>query len=154
MIFANIMQYKSTLKKYWEKVLRRYRFVIMTDSSFEEKLVLKISRLNILGFLAISTIGFCFIILLLLAYTPLNEYVPGKAKKEDTFAFHYRPDYRMAQVQFPQQMRATPTVSATYEPTTGWSSYQANNTQVTLYRAQGEDSSNTYVRALKLDSEL
>ena len=74
--------------------------------------------------------------------------------KEDTFAFHYRPDYRMAQVQFPQQMRATPTVSATYEPTTGWSSYQANNTQVTLYRAQAEDQSNTYVRALKLDSEL
>ena len=74
--------------------------------------------------------------------------------KEDTFAFHYRPDYRMTQVQFPQQMRATPTVSATYEPTTGWTSYQPNNTQVTLYRLQGEDQSNTYVRALKLDSEL
>ena len=53
-----------------------------------------------------------------------------------------------------QQMRATPTVSATYEPTTGWSSYQANNTQVTLFRLQGEDQSNTYVRALTLDSEL
>jgi len=74
--------------------------------------------------------------------------------KEDTFAFAYRDDYKMAQVQFPQQMRATPTVSATYEPTTGWNSYQANNSQVTLYRLENLGSSNTYVRALKLDSEL
>ncbi len=74
--------------------------------------------------------------------------------KEDTFAFAYRDDYKMAQVQFPQQMRATPTVSATYEPTTGWINYQANNSQVTLYRLENLGSSNTYVRALKLDSEL
>ena len=75
--------------------------------------------------------------------------------KEDTFAFHYRNDYRMVQVQFPQQMRATPTVTGTYEPTSGWSSYQANNTQVTLF-VQTADSvqANNYVRELRLDSEL
>ena len=74
---------------------------------------------------------------------------------QDTFGFHYRNDYRMVQVQFPQQMRATPTVSATYEPTSGWNSYQPNNTQVSLYVATADSvQANNYVRALKLDSEL
>jgi len=54
----------------------------MTDSSFEEKMVIKLSRLNVLSFLvAIGIVGF-FCTLLLIAYTPLNEYVPGKSSKE------------------------------------------------------------------------
>ena len=77
------------------------------------------------------------------------------AVSQDTFGFHYRNDYRMAQVQFPQQMRATPTVSATYEPTSGWNSYQPNNTQVSLYVATADSvQANNYVRELRLDSEL
>ena len=43
MIFANIMQDKEGGKKYWGKLLHKYRFVIMTDSSFEEKMVVKLS---------------------------------------------------------------------------------------------------------------
>jgi len=82
MIFANIMQDKERDKKYWRKLLHKYRFVIMTDNSFEEKMVVKLSRLNVLSFLVIVAVACFFCALLLIGYTPLNKYVPGKSSKE------------------------------------------------------------------------
>ena len=82
MIFANIMQDKEGKKKNWSKLFNKYRFVIMTDSSFEEKLSLKLSRLNVIAFVS-TLVFFCFLsTLLLIAYTPLSEYVPGKSSIE------------------------------------------------------------------------
>ena len=82
MIFANIMKDKDRREKYWSKLLQKYRFVIMTDSSFEEKFSLTLSRLNVFAFSG----GFVFICffsaLFLIAYTPLIEYVPGKSSSE------------------------------------------------------------------------
>ena len=82
MIFANIMQDKEGEKKYWSKLLHKYRFVIMTDSSFEEKLSVKLSRLNVLAFAGMFVFACFFSTLLLIAYTPLSEYVPGKSSAE------------------------------------------------------------------------
>jgi murein DD-endopeptidase MepM/ murein hydrolase activator NlpD len=82
MIFANIMQDKEGGEKYWSKLLHKYRFVIMTDSSFEEKLSVKLSRLNVLAFIWIFVFACFFSTLLLIAYTPLSEYVPGKSSIE------------------------------------------------------------------------
>ena len=82
MIFANIMQDKEGEKKYWSKLLHKYRFVIMTDSSFEEKLSVKLSRLNVLAYAGIFVFACFFSTLLLIAYTPLSEYVPGKSSAE------------------------------------------------------------------------
>ena len=79
MIFANIMQDKKRKGKYWLKLLHKYRFVIMTDSSFEEKLSLKLSRLNVFAFAGIFVFVCFFSTLLLIAYTPLSEYIPGKS---------------------------------------------------------------------------
>ena len=76
------MQDKGRVIKYWRKLLHKYRFVIMTDSSFEERLVVKLSRLNIFSFLVFSVISCFFCTLLLISYTPLNKYVPGKSSKE------------------------------------------------------------------------
>ena len=59
MIFANYMQDKKSLNKFWKKALRKYRFVIMTDDSFEEKLSVRLSRLNIFAF-AGFVVFFCF----------------------------------------------------------------------------------------------
>ena len=82
MIFANIMQDKEGGEKYWSKLLHKYRFVIMTDSSFEEKLSVKLSRFNVLAFAGIFVFACFFSTLLLIAYTPLSEYVPGKSSIE------------------------------------------------------------------------
>ena len=82
MIFANIMQDKEGREKYWSKLFNKYRFVIMTDNSFEEKLSVKLSRLNIIAFLG-PLLFFCFFsAMLLIAYTPLSEYIPGKSSIE------------------------------------------------------------------------
>jgi murein DD-endopeptidase MepM/ murein hydrolase activator NlpD len=82
MIFANIMQEKQGGEKYWSKLLHRYRFVIMNDDSLEERLSIKLSRLNVLAFLGLFVFVCFFSALFLIAYTPLNEYVPGKSTLE------------------------------------------------------------------------
>ena len=82
MIFANIMQDKEGREKYWSKLFHKYRFVIMKDSSFEEKLSVKLTRINVIAFLATFVFLCFFSTMLLIAYTPLSEYVPGKSTIE------------------------------------------------------------------------
>jgi murein DD-endopeptidase MepM/ murein hydrolase activator NlpD len=82
MIFANIMQDKEGREKYWSKLFHKYRFVIMKDSSFEEKLSVKLTRINVIAFLATLVFLCFFSTMLLIAYTPLSEYVPGKSSTE------------------------------------------------------------------------
>ena len=41
------MQDKEGLNNFWKKLLHKYRFVIMTDDSLEEKLSVKLNRLNV-----------------------------------------------------------------------------------------------------------
>ena len=73
------MGYKNS---WLSKLANKYRFVIMTDSSFEEKASIKTSRLNVLlFFLGLFLVCF-FMTLLLLSYTPLNQYIPGKSSNE------------------------------------------------------------------------
>jgi len=82
MIFAIIMIDKKRFYSFWGKALSKYRFVIMTDDSFEERLSLKISKISFLFFL-IFLFTFCFFsALFLITKTSLNEYVPGKEKSE------------------------------------------------------------------------
>ena len=69
-------------ERYWLKLLQKYRFVIMTNSSFEEKLSLTLSRLNIFAFAGVFVFVCFFSTLILIAYTPLSEYVPGKSSSE------------------------------------------------------------------------
>ena len=82
MIFANIMQDKEGREKYWSKLFHKYRFVIMKDSSFEEKLSVKLTRINVIAFVATFVFLCFFSTMLLIAYTPLSEYVPGKSSIE------------------------------------------------------------------------
>jgi murein DD-endopeptidase MepM/ murein hydrolase activator NlpD len=82
MIFANIMQDKEGREKYWSKLFHKYRFVIMKDSSFEEKLSVKLTRINVIAFVCTLVFLCFFSTMLLIAYTPLSEYVPGKSSIE------------------------------------------------------------------------
>lgn len=64
-------------KKIVQKLRNKYRLVILNDDTFEEKLSLKLSRLNvffIVGFLIIFLITSTT---LLIALTPIREYIPG-----------------------------------------------------------------------------
>ena len=82
MIFANIMSGKKKKSRYWLRLLRKYRFVIMTNDSFEERFSTSLSKLNSLLLLSVCVCVCVFCSLLLIAYTPLINYVPGKSSVE------------------------------------------------------------------------
>ena len=60
-----------------QKLLNKYRFVILNEDSYEEKLSYKLTGLNIfllMSFLAVLIIG---VTTSLIAFTSLKEYIPG-----------------------------------------------------------------------------
>jgi murein DD-endopeptidase MepM/ murein hydrolase activator NlpD len=62
----------------WTGKLRdKYRLVIMNSDTLEERLTFKLSRLNV--FVALGTLAIILIFLtsMLIAFTPLREYIPG-----------------------------------------------------------------------------
>ena len=54
----------------------------MNDDSFEERFSVRLSRLNVLALIGFFIFLCFFSALFLIAYTPLNEYVPGKSTIE------------------------------------------------------------------------
>lgn len=67
----------SKLKKTTEKWRNKYRLVILNDEDFEEKLSLKLSRLNVFFIIALGSVVLITGTILLIAFTPLREYIPG-----------------------------------------------------------------------------
>ena len=60
-----------------QKLTDKYRLVVLNEDSFEERFSLKLSRLNVFvfgGFFSILLIAATGI---LIAFTPLKEYIPG-----------------------------------------------------------------------------
>jgi murein DD-endopeptidase MepM/ murein hydrolase activator NlpD len=67
----------SLLSKIKEQSREHYRFVIMDDATFEEKLVFKLTPLSIFVVLVISVLILIILSISLVAFTPLREYIPG-----------------------------------------------------------------------------
>ena len=71
------MAQEENKERLFERLRYKYRLVVLNDDTFEEKLSFKLSRLNVF-----LSIGFSAILLiagttLLIALTPLREYIPG-----------------------------------------------------------------------------
>lgn len=64
-------------KKLSERLRRKYRLVILNDSSFEEKFSLRLSPGGLLILMSAVTIIMSFLVISLVAFTPLREYIPG-----------------------------------------------------------------------------
>ncbi|MEO0527600.1 MAG: M23 family metallopeptidase [Bacteroidota bacterium] len=64
-------------KEIKRKLLHKYRLVILNESTFEEKLSFKLSRLNVFVTGSLAIIGLIGLTTLLIAFTPLREYIPG-----------------------------------------------------------------------------
>lgn len=64
-------------KKITQKLLSKYRLVILNEDTFEERFALKLSRLNVFVITALSAIFLIISTTILIAYTPLREYIPG-----------------------------------------------------------------------------
>jgi len=64
-------------KEIKKKLLHKYRLVILNESTFEEKISFKLSRLNVFVTGTLATILLIGLTTLLIAFTPLREYIPG-----------------------------------------------------------------------------
>jgi murein DD-endopeptidase MepM/ murein hydrolase activator NlpD len=60
-----------------QKLTHKYRMVLLNEDTFEERFSFKLSRLNVYVFGGLFTIVLIILTSLLIAFTPLREYVPG-----------------------------------------------------------------------------
>ncbi|NQY29007.1 MAG: M23 family metallopeptidase [Flavobacteriaceae bacterium] len=67
----------SKKKKFKQKLLSKYRLVILNDDTFEEKLSFNLTRLNVFVISGFSIIALIALTTVLIAFTPLREYIPG-----------------------------------------------------------------------------
>ena len=65
---------KKLLKK---KLLHKYRLVVLNEDTFEERYAIKLNRLNVFVLVTLSSILLVGFTTILIAYTPLREYIPG-----------------------------------------------------------------------------
>ncbi|MDD4602296.1 MAG: M23 family metallopeptidase [Bacteroidales bacterium] len=69
---------KDKKKTKWSVRWRnKYRLVFMTDDTLEERFTFRLSRLNVFVALGTLTIVLIFLTSILIAFTPLREYIPG-----------------------------------------------------------------------------
>ncbi|WP_346883834.1 M23 family metallopeptidase [uncultured Algibacter sp.] len=82
-------------KKIKRKLLDKYRLVVLNEDTYEERLSFKLTRLNVFvlsSLIAVFLITFTY---LLIAYTPLREYIPGyssTALKKKATELNYKTD--------------------------------------------------------------
>ncbi len=64
-------------KKLIHKLRYKYRLVLINDESFEEKISFKLTPMNVFVGFSSSLVLFIILIIMLIFFTPLKEYVPG-----------------------------------------------------------------------------
>lgn len=64
-------------KKIAKKLLHKYRMVILNEDTFEERFAIKLTRLNVFVLISLSVVVLVLATILLIAFTPLREYIPG-----------------------------------------------------------------------------
>ena len=69
-------------KKITDRLLNKYRLVILNENTFEERFAMKLSRLNVFVLFSLSAICLVFLTTLLIAFTPIREYIPGYSSTE------------------------------------------------------------------------
>jgi len=68
---------KKNQKNFAKKLLHKYRLVILNEDTFEERFAIKLTRLNVFVLISISAIFLIAATTVLIAFTPLREYIPG-----------------------------------------------------------------------------
>ena len=69
-------------KKLADKLLNKYRLVILNEDTFEERFAMKLSRLNVFILFSLLAICLVFFTTLLIAFTPIREFIPGYSSTE------------------------------------------------------------------------
>lgn len=66
-------------RKLIERLRNRYRLVVMNDDTFEERVSVRLTPLRILVIVSLVTIIMTTLVVSLVAFTPIREYIPGYA---------------------------------------------------------------------------
>lgn len=88
---------KKTQKKskFRQKITNKYRLVVLNEDTFQERLSFKLTILNIFVFGGVFSIVLIALTTVLIAYTPIREYIPGYAStqlKKDASRLLYETD--------------------------------------------------------------
>jgi len=79
---------KKKERNFKQKLINKYRLVVINEDTFEEKLTFKLTRLNVFIFSGLFSVFLVVGTIFLIAFTPLREYIPGysstKLKREAT----------------------------------------------------------------------
>ncbi|MFY0631932.1 MAG: M23 family metallopeptidase [Flavobacteriaceae bacterium] len=70
---------KKNKRKLKRKLTDKYRMVVLNENTFEERFALKLSRLNVFVFGGLFSILLIAGTIVLIAFTPIKEYIPGYA---------------------------------------------------------------------------
>lgn len=68
---------KQKDKKRLQKLRYKYRLVLMNEDNFEQKISIRLSQLNVIGIVSIFSLFWMGVMIYLMAFTPLREYIPG-----------------------------------------------------------------------------
>lgn len=82
-------------RKFRQKLIDKYRLVILNENTFEEKLSFKLTRLNVFILGGVFSILLIVGTIFLIAFTPLREYIPGYSStqlKRDATKLVYKAD--------------------------------------------------------------
>jgi len=71
------MAKEKSKKKYIHKLKSKYRLSIYNDQTFEEVLVMRLSRLNVIAAVGGVAILLIALVTILIAFTPIREFIPG-----------------------------------------------------------------------------
>ena len=64
-------------KKLYKKLKNKYRLVILNDSTFEEKVSLRLSPLNLFTIIGSFALALILTVAVIIVFTPVREYIPG-----------------------------------------------------------------------------
>jgi len=71
------MSKEKNKRSFWNRWRLKYRFVVLNSENFEERLSFNLSRLNVFLLICIITTFLMGGTTLMIAYSPLREYIPG-----------------------------------------------------------------------------
>ena len=86
---------KKVKRRIRRKLLDKYRLVILNEQTFEERLSIKLTRLNVFVLVSLASIFLISATYVLIAFTPLREYIPGyssTALKKKATELNYKTD--------------------------------------------------------------
>ncbi len=71
------MSKKDKKQSLFSKLRHKYRLSIYRDATYEEVLNIKLSRLNVFTIVGLALLIFLAIVISVIAYTPVREFIPG-----------------------------------------------------------------------------